>query len=74
MPEIEVRTTGSEEAWDGVTELWRGGEQIAYTHYGMTDGELMLLIEPRSDGSPLVVEVRCLTDALAEVARVLAVF
>jgi hypothetical protein len=34
----------------------------------------MLRIEPRQDGTPLVVEVRSLADALAEVDRVLAVY
>lgn len=34
----------------------------------------MLRIEPRPDGTPLVVEVRSLTAALAEVDCVLAVY
>jgi hypothetical protein len=29
MHEIEVHTTGQQEASDGVVELWRDGEQIA---------------------------------------------
>jgi hypothetical protein len=75
MNEIEVRTLSAEEGSAGVAELWRGGEQIAYTLYDLSgNGELMLRIEPRSDGAPLVVEVRKLTEALAEVDRVLAVY
>lgn len=72
MSEIEVLTVSPEEAFDGVAELWRDGEQIAYTHYDFDDGDLMLRIGPRRDGAPLVVEVRSLTRALAEANRVLA--
>jgi hypothetical protein len=74
MPEIEVLTVSAEEASDGVAELWRDGKQIAYTHYDFENGDLMLRIEPHHDGAPLVVEVRSLTAALAEVDRVLAVY
>ena len=74
MHEIEVRTTGAQEASDGVAELWRDGEQIAYTHYDPHDGHLMLRIDPREDGAPLRFEVRSLSEALAEVERVLAAF
>jgi hypothetical protein len=73
MPDIEVRSYSAEEASDGVAELWRDGEQIAYTHYDFDDGDLMLRIEPRHDGTALVIEVRGLTAALAELDRVLAV-
>jgi hypothetical protein len=72
MHEIEVHTTGAQEASDGVVELWRDGEQIAYTHYDPHDGHLMLRIDPREDGTPLRVDVRSLSNALAEVERVLA--
>jgi len=74
VSDIEVRTVSAGEASDGVAELWRNGEQIAYTHYDLDDGDLMLRIEPRHDGTPLVIEVRSLTAALAEVDRVLAVY
>jgi hypothetical protein len=74
MPEIEVLTVSAEVASDGVAELWRDGKQIAYTHYDFENGDLMLRIEPRHDGTPLVVEVRSLTAALAEVDRVLTVY
>jgi hypothetical protein len=74
VSDIEVRTVSAAEASDGVAELWRNGEQIAYTHYDFDDGDLMLRIEPRHDGAPLVIEVRSLTAALAEVDRVVAVY
>jgi hypothetical protein len=74
MHEIEVLTVSAEGASDGIAELWRDGEQIAYTHYDFDDGELMLRIEPRHDGTSLVIEMRSLTAALAEVDRVLALY
>jgi hypothetical protein len=74
MSEIKVLSVSAEEASDGVAELWRDGKQIAYTHYDFVDGDLMLRIEPPRDGTPLVVEVRSLTAALAEIDRVLAVY
>jgi hypothetical protein len=73
MREIEVLTV-NEEASDGVAELWRDGEQIAYTRYDFDDGDLVLRIALRHDGTPHVVEVRSLAAALAEVDRVPAVY
>ena len=73
MHEIDVFSVSPEEASDGVAELWRAGEQIAYTHYDFDDGDLMLRIEPRRYGTPLVVELRSLVAALAQVNRVLTV-
>jgi hypothetical protein len=72
MSEIEVRTSGAQEAQDGVVEFWLEGEQIAFTHYDPQDGHLLLRIDPRRDGSPLKVDVRGLREALAEAERVLA--
>jgi hypothetical protein len=72
MHEIEVRTTGAQEASDGTVELWRDGEQIAFTHYDPRDGHLLLRIDPRKDGAPLRVDVSSLREALIEVERVLA--
>jgi hypothetical protein len=71
MHEIKVITISAEEAEHGVVELWAGGQQIAYTVFD--DGELKLRFEARHDGTPVVVGLRSLTDALAEVERVLAV-
>lgn len=69
MHEIKVESVSPEEASYGVAELWAGNVLIAYTLY--EDGDLMLRIEPRHDGGPRVIGVRGLTDALAEVHRVL---
>jgi hypothetical protein len=74
MSEIEVLTVSPEEAFDGVAELWRDGEQIAHTHYDFDDGDLMLRIKPRRNGAPLVVDVRSLTRALAEANRLLGLY
>ena len=71
MHEIEVHTTGSQEASDGVVELARDGEQIAYHP---RDGSLILRIDPRRDGTPLRIDVRGLREALAEVERVLGLY
>jgi hypothetical protein len=71
MHEIRVSTVSPEEASYGVAEFWAGGELIAYTHYG--DGDLMLRIDPRHDGTPVEVGVHSLAAALAEANRLLAV-
>jgi hypothetical protein len=44
-----------------------------FPHSISGDGDLMLWIAPRGDGTSLVVDVRSLTAALAEVGRALAV-
>ena len=70
MHEITVSTVSPEEASEGIAELWAGGHLIAYTHYD--DGDLMLRVELRRDGSPVPIAVHSLTEALAEVDRLLA--
>jgi hypothetical protein len=49
-----------------------GTDSIVHTL--LDDGELTLRIKPRHDGSPVVLGVRSLTDALAEVDQLLAVY
>jgi hypothetical protein len=71
MSEIEARMMGDQEAVDGVVELWREGEQIAFTHYDPHDGHLILRIDPREDGEPLRLGVRSLRAALTEAERLL---
>ena len=70
MSKIKVESLSLEEADHGVTELWADGVPIAYTVYG-DDGELMLRIPPSHDGSPVMIGVRSLAEALGEVDRVL---
>jgi hypothetical protein len=72
MDQIKVITVSAEEVEHGVAELWAGGQQIAYTFFD--DGELKLRFEPRHDGTPVAVGLRSLTDALAEVERLLAAY
>lgn len=70
MQPIRVESLSAEEASFGVVELWAESAQIAYTLY--EGGDLVLRIDPRRDGGPVVVGVRELSAALAEVDRVLA--
>ncbi len=70
MHEIEVRSVSEEEVSYGVAELWAAGQPIAYTIY--IDGDLMLRIPPNRDGDPVMIPVRSLTTALAEIGRRLA--
>ncbi len=72
MHEIKVISISAEEVEHGVAELWAGDEQIAYTVLDEDEGELTLRFPPRQDGSPVVIGVRSLKDALAEVERVLS--
>ncbi len=72
MHEIKVITISAEEAEHGVAELWADGRQIAYTL--LDDGELKLRFVPNHDGTPVVIGVRGLTDALGEVSQRLAAY
>jgi hypothetical protein len=72
MNTIQVESVSPEEALHGITEFWAGGDLIAYTIYDDHDCDLMLRIEPRRDGGPVVISMRALTVALAEVERLLA--
>jgi hypothetical protein len=66
--EVTVRVVSPEEADDGVAEFWIGGELFGLTR--LQDGELVLRIEPRIDGSAVVVNAHSLAGALAQ-AKVL---
>jgi hypothetical protein len=70
MHEIHVSVMSPEEASFGVAELSSGTRLIGVTVYD--DGDLMLRIEPRDDGTPVVVGVHALVEALAEAGRRLA--
>ena len=72
MHEIKVNTVSAEEASYGVAELWAGGELIAFTH--LDDGDLVLRIQPRPHGDPIIVGAHALAAALEEVDRVLSVY
>jgi hypothetical protein len=67
--EITVRVISPEEADHGVAEFWLGDEQFGFTQ--IEDGELVLRIEPRSDGAAILVNAPSLADALAQAKSLL---
>ncbi|HTY97037.1 MAG TPA: hypothetical protein VMB91_08365 [Solirubrobacteraceae bacterium] len=62
--EITVRVVSPEEADHGVAEFRLGDEPFGFTR--LEDGELVLRIEPRRDGGPVLVNAYSLADALAQ--------
>ena len=60
--EITVRVVSPEEADYGVAEFWLGDEMVGFTY--LEEGELLLSIQPRSDGSAVLVNARSLAKAL----------
>ncbi len=62
--EITVRVVSPEEADYGVAEFWIGAEMVGFTY--LAEGELLLSIQPRNDGSAVLVNARSLADALAQ--------
>jgi hypothetical protein len=72
---IEVIVAGLEEAEDQIAEFWIGGEPFGHTF--LRAGELVLRIEPRSDGQAWEVdfgELRRSLDRAAELLRSPSVF
>jgi hypothetical protein len=67
--EIHVSVVSPEEAGHGVAEFWVGGELFGFTR--LEDGELVLRIEPRSDGSAALVNAHSLAAALARAKQLL---
>ena len=67
MHEIQVTVVSPEVAAPGTAELWSGGRLIGFTHF--EDGDLMLRIEPRHDGTAVVGGAHSLADAIAEANR-----
>jgi hypothetical protein len=66
---INVRVVSAEEAEHGTAEFWLADELFAYTR--LEDGELVLRIEPRRDGAPVVVGAHSLATALARAKALL---
>jgi hypothetical protein len=58
-----------EEAEFGIAEFWAGGRLFGFTR--LEDGELVLRIEPLSDGGPVVVSALSLVEALARAKQLL---
>lgn len=59
-----MQVVSPEEAADGVAELWCGGTLFAITQ--LDAGEIVLRIDPRPDGQPVVVGARRLLLALEQ--------
>jgi hypothetical protein len=67
--ELDVRIVSPEEAEYGTAEFWAGDRLFGFTR--LEDGELVLRIEPRSDGGPVVVGAHGLAEALARAKQLL---
>jgi hypothetical protein len=64
VDELEVRVVSHEEAQDGIAEIWCGAELFAVTQ--LEAGEIVLRIDPRPDGEPVIVGARSLRLALEQ--------
>ncbi|MGO9488694.1 MAG: hypothetical protein ACLQBB_06670 [Solirubrobacteraceae bacterium] len=67
--ELHVSVVSPEEAEYGVAEFWAGDRLLGFTRF--EQDELVLRIEPRSDGEPVVVNAHSLAEALAQAKRLL---
>ena len=67
--QITVRVVSPEEADHGVAEFWLGDGLFGFTR--LEDGELILRIEPRSDGAAVLVNAHSLAEALAKAKALL---
>ncbi len=67
--ELHVSVVSPEEAEYGTAELWAGDRLFGFTL--VEDGKLVLRIEPRSDGGPVVVGAHSLAEALARAKELL---
>jgi len=67
--ELNVSIVSPEEAEYGTAEFWASDRLFGFTR--LEDGELVLRIEPRSDGSAVVVSAYSLAEALARAKQLL---
>jgi hypothetical protein len=67
--ELEVRVVSLEEAEYGTAEFWAGDRLFGFTR--VEDGQVVLRIEPRSDGDAVVVSADSLAEALARAKQLL---
>ena len=67
--ELQVSVVSPSEAEEGVAEFWTGDHLFGFTH--LEEGELVLRIEPRSDGREVVVNAQSLATALARAKELL---
>lgn len=66
---LNVSVVSPEEAEHATAEFWAGEELFGFTT--VEDGELVLRIEPRSDGGAVVVGAHSLAEALARAKQLL---
>ncbi len=67
--ELDVRVVSPQQAEFGVAEFWAGDRLFGFTR--LEDGELVLRIEPRSDGGAVVIGAHSLAEALARAKQLL---
>jgi hypothetical protein len=67
--ELDVSVVSPQEAEYGAAEFWLGGRLFGFTR--VEDGELVLRIEPQSDGGAIVVGAHSLAEALARAKQLL---
>jgi len=67
--ELRVSVVSPEEAELGTAEFWADDRRFGFTR--LEDGELVLRIEPRSDGAAVVVSAHSLAEALARAKQLL---
>jgi hypothetical protein len=66
---LDVSVVSPEEAEFGTAEFWAGDRLFGFTR--LEDGELVLRIEPASDGGAVVVGAHSLAEALAHAKQLL---
>jgi hypothetical protein len=66
---LDVSVVSPEEAEFGIAEFWTGDRLFGVTR--LEDGELVLRIEPGSDGGAVVVGAHSLAEALARAKQLL---
>jgi hypothetical protein len=67
--ELEVSVVSPEEAEYGTAEFWAGDRLFAFTR--VEEGELVLRIQPLSDGGAVDVSAHSLAEALARAKQLL---
>lgn len=67
--ELNVSVVSPAEAAYGTAEFWASDRLFGFTR--VEDGELVLRIEPRSDGAAIVVSAHSLLEALARAKQLL---
>jgi hypothetical protein len=72
MSQVRMIVVSSEEADDGIAELWCGPDLMGVTC--LCEGELQLRIESRADGQPWLVDTTSLAHAIGDASRLLAAY